>query len=165
VKVQFVSSTTFGTARWKVCPFESIYEPELQMTMIDKRSFLRIRSALRVVMLVDGALAGEVFGATLSDISAWQYEPIRKEEMDYLDSFYVMATTVLPTYQGKGLGHTMVAYTNGLLSAKYAVCTGHVTSPSMKAIRERFGAQFGPIIPNWYQTDRTAQFYVQRLYI
>ncbi len=78
---------------------------------------------------------------------------------------YIYSTTVRADFQGKGFGKLLCAYYAGFKKAQgFRTLIGHVTSPSMKAVRTWMGATFtGATHTQWCGSERTAEFYVQHL--
>lgn len=150
---------TFKT-KWPVeqtTIFERVYEPQLRLRLADKRKILR--SAICVWMFVDGELAGECYGLSPYHIE-WDIADLKQSRPG---DIYCFSTTILPKFQGSGLGKILVAYWNALASALYTRVIGHVTSDAMCAIRKLYGARFTATHKHWYGTKRVARFYQQPL--
>lgn len=145
--------------------FETVYEPGLQLEDEDKNWL--IQHGLAAWLLVDGKLAGETYGAVVRDIleeeTPEEYEGSDLEwytdVCDYPEALYCYSTTVLPEFQGKGLGQLLKAHWLGLASPLGVKTIGHSTSPQMKAINSKFGANHLCRHTKWYGTDRVAWFY------
>jgi GNAT superfamily N-acetyltransferase len=154
MKVDFTQSVPVSET---MC-FDDVYEESLQLD-VDEKTDLLARSVV-VWMHVDGALAGECYGAPPGT-----FDEKIEDVTDYGSrSLYCYSTTILPRFQGLGLSKVLVAYWNGLAAGKgYRKVVGHATSPAMVAVRAFFGAQFGAVHVRWYETNRTAHFYEQML--
>jgi GNAT superfamily N-acetyltransferase len=144
--------------------FEEVYESELQMEDEDK-DFILNEGNLGVWMYVDGYLAGESYGIRVGDIGDLDDpdEPRWTEDVrNRVNDIYCCSTTILPLYQGRGLGGILKSYWLGYARAiwPYEVISGHATTPAMVAINRRFGAKFLSSHENWYGTKREAHFYV-----
>ena len=134
--------------------FEATYEPSLQMDLEEKSSL--VAESLAAWMFVDGVLAGEIYGAQPALLN----DTIPDTPKSDPRMIYCYSTTLLPAFRRRGLSKILVAYWNGLArGAGFTKVDGHATSPAMVAVRAFFGARFGPVHPNWYETNRTAHYY------
>lgn len=133
--------------------FEDCYEPELAMTLEEKREVCKIP----VWLYVNGLIAGEIYGAFVDDIE----EPIPDVGVADRKSVYCYSVTVLPQYRRRGLGSILHAYWLGMCHGKTVI--GHATSDEMMSLASKFCARFFNSHANWYGTNRIATFYkIQR---
>ena len=139
----------------KTLVFEEVYPEELRLDAAEKQHEI---AAGGIWLLVDGVLAAEAYGIRASDVNP---DDVHGDITDTeRDSFYCSSTTVLPKYQGAGLGKLLKVYQLGVLKAKgYTLVTGHATSPSMKHIITGLGGKFIREHKDWYGTGKTAWFY------
>lgn len=147
--------------------FEKEYEPPLRFDDEDKDFILS--KGLAVWLCVDGALAGEAYGATVEDLlSDGDISDFESSDVDWLrdvqkypSSVYCCSTTILTRFQGRGLGKILKAYWLGYVWGKYPgrTITGHATSPAMVKINEAFGATLLGSHRKWFATGRVAYFY------
>jgi GNAT superfamily N-acetyltransferase len=134
--------------------FEDQYEPELRLSLDEKRDLLH--DAIATFMFVDGALAGETYGVSIPDSG----EEIEGYDMRDAGIVYCYSTTVLPAFQGRGLSRVLCAYWLGLVKqAGFRLVLGHATSPAMIAVKRFFGARLITSHEGWYGTARVAHFY------
>lgn len=134
--------------------FEPQYEEELRNE--DEEKDYILSKGLAVWLYVDGTLAGEAYGIIVRD----DEEDI-EDTAGRPDDIYCYSTTILPTFQGKGLGKILKAYWLGFVRAKCPGRTiiGHATNEAMVKINESFGARFLVSHGHWYGTGRVARFY------
>jgi GNAT superfamily N-acetyltransferase len=152
--------------------FERVYEDGLQTDEEEKTRFAACPSWIASWLFVNGTLAGETYGLSLKDLR--EVEPgieaaddpsdgaFRRDIAALPDStLYRYSTTILPAFQGQGLGRILVAHWMGQALAKgYAQVVGHATAPAMEAIHRTFGARFDErVTMGWFETQRTARFY------
>lgn len=147
--------------------FEHLFEGDLQMNEEDRADLNENCISTSTWLYVDGQLTGE---QVLVD--ALDFEPRGREPWDLPEivatnarcaaAAYVYSTTLLPEYQGQGLGKILSAYVLGHLRGDgfYKELCGHATSPGMAAIRHELGAVFGPTHEDWFGSGRKAEFYV-----
>ena len=134
--------------------FESVYEECLRLSEGDKKRI--IFDGVAAWMFVDGLLAGESYGATPAKLDA-EMPDVPQNDSLCIDCY---SSTVLPQFQGRGLGKVLVAYWNGLARGSgFTKVAGHATDPRIVAVRSFFGVRFGAVHQNWYGTTRTAHYY------
>jgi GNAT superfamily N-acetyltransferase len=133
--------------------FEDIYEKNLRLSLERKKEILT--KGFAAWMMVDGILAGEIYGIRPSDL----HEKIEDVDGNERDTIYLYSTTILPQFQGKGLGKILQAYWQGSLPPSIKVIIGHATTDIRMKIHLFFGAKLLKEHRNWYGTKRTAQFY------
>ena len=140
--------------------FDSIYPEGLQFTLPEKQIIHRMRGAIFVWMLVDGALAGEAYGVPISDYD----EPI--EGLDDLttqekqDAIYCYSNTILPAFQKSGFGDILKSHWLGLVVSKgFKTVYGHARPGASQALNAKFGAVFLAEFPDWYGTGETYKMY------
>jgi GNAT superfamily N-acetyltransferase len=134
--------------------FEDVYENSLRLDRDEKTEI--ISNGVATWMLVDGMLAGEIYGVTPAHLDEDTPDVPKNDPR----SIYCYSTTLLPQFQGRGLSKILVAYWNGLArGAGFEKVIGHATSPGIVAVRAFFGARFGATHCNWYGTTRTARYY------
>jgi GNAT superfamily N-acetyltransferase len=90
---------------------------------------------------------------------AQDIEPYRSR-----NAIYVYSTTVLPRFQGRGFGRILKAYFLGAMShAGFEIAIGHAREGRSFRLNKEFGAQFGAVHPNWYDTGEAYHFYTMPL--
>jgi len=83
--------------------FEAVYPEQLQMTLRAKRNLLKTPGAVVVWMFVDGVLAGEAYGIPMEGFVE-QMQGAELVQDDPAQAFYCFSNTILPEFQGRGLG-------------------------------------------------------------
>lgn len=141
--------------------FEQQYEDKLQWSTEDKDELITLCQPTVAYMYIDGKLAGETYGLSPADDYTFRNEEIEDCNINDHVSCYCYSTTILPAYQGLGLGKILKAYWLGLVKARgYQYVIGHATSPTAVSLNRSFGAKFEmKIHQHWYGTDRTAIYY------
>lgn len=147
--IRFMSSVPID----ETMVFEEPYEGGLRLARDEKAALLE--KAVAVWMYVDGVLAGECYGVSPKDLG----EEIEDVTAVDLDSIYCYSTTILPPFQGHGLGKLLKANWLGRVAKRFTLVTGHSTAASMKAVNEFFGATHTVKHENWYESGRVAWFY------
>jgi GNAT superfamily N-acetyltransferase len=159
------------TDRWplrETMVFERRYHPELAMPFADKRDLLQERDVIAVWMYVPGRrrLIGETYGVSVQKVLADE-DPEGKADLRLFAkrrAFYVFSTTILPQYEGRGLGAILKAYLLGrAFGAGYRWVVGHAKEGASVALNQRFGAVFRRRHANWYGTGDPYRFYVLKL--
>ena len=139
--------------------FEAAYEPALRLDPAFKVQVLRA-SDTTVYMFVDGVMAGETYGASPSALGLWADEELEDTNPFDRASCYCYSTTVLPAFQGKGLGKLLKAFWLGKAAGRgYDRVLGHATSEGIVGLLRGFGAEFSTVHKNWQGSPRTAVFY------
>lgn len=132
--------------------FELVYPEALQVDLEHKAKLL-IPANYPVWLLVDGKLAGEMYG--LPDGEDDEGIP---DISDSPDNFYIGSFTILPEYQGRGLGRLLFAYSLARLQSCFDHVSLHATSEGMTALSDLFGLKVGPTRRNWFGTGKPAIF-------
>lgn len=148
--------------------FEEAYEESLRISLEDKAELFSPHYGPVVdYLLVDGELAGETYGVQVAALAEDEEDPLPDLDIVPPDkqalTCYCYSTTILPAFQGRGLGHILKAHWLGkVFNGGYDLVIGHSTSPDMAYINETFGAHHveGREHTSWYGTPRTARFYV-----
>jgi len=109
-------------------------------------------------------LVGESFGVSIIECK----EPI--EGLAVLDEYerktgvYCYSNTILPPFQGKGLGKILKAHWLGIAVGNgFRVVYGHARPGASQALNAKFGATFVRSFPNWYETGEEYRMYKLRL--
>jgi GNAT superfamily N-acetyltransferase len=145
---------TFGTVSLnESMVFDDVYEPELQLEIEEKAELLK--DAITIYMFVGGKVAGETFGLPTDKLEEKLPNVIPSSSI-----IYCYSTTLLPIYQGQGLGSILKAYWLGMLRAHgYTRVCSHATSPAALKLAQMFGVITGPQYENWCGSKRTAIYY------
>lgn len=148
--VKIVLTDTIDLADTMV--FERQYEEPLRLSLAEKTA-MRDSGWFAVWMFIDGALAGETYGARLSVLD----EKIEDCAEEPMSAIYCYSTTLLPSFRGKGLAELLKAFWLGMTYP--ATIVGHATSPAAWRLNEKFGAAEVCRHAGWYGTEREAVFY------
>jgi len=141
--------------------FDSLYEPELQLTQEEKSNLLHVCRNTTTYLFINGTVVGEIYGASPRWLAIEHSEQIEDTNPDDGLTCYCYSCTIIPGFQGLGLGRYLQAYWMGLCKARgYKRVSGHAMSPAMVKLASTFNAQF-PVAdrPNWQGTQRTARYY------
>ncbi len=77
---------------------------------------------------------------------------------------YVLSTTILSAFQGRGLGKVLKAYFLGLVSqAGFPLVLGHAREGRSVALNRSFGAAIHRAHPDWGGSGETYYFYTLQL--
>lgn len=154
--------------------FDRLFVGELQMNEEDRAELNARADGCSTWLYVDGRLAGEQVLVPVRSFDKGQWdewnlqeinEIIKRDRHRLLCSLYVYSTTLLPSYQGKGLGKILSAYVLGYARGSRilgSIC-GHATTPGMCTIRHELGAVFGPTHEDWFGSGRKAQWYEHKI--
>jgi GNAT superfamily N-acetyltransferase len=157
--------------------FDETYERKLNFG--PKAKARSLRNGIAAWLFVDGALAGETYGAPLGESDDEVAEDDDDEDADdelgadvetgdadlvpYLGAagvIYCDSTTILPAFQKQGLSYVLCAFWLGMVKqAGYRVVIGHASLPEMMNVKAYFGARELAVRPKWYGTDRDGRFY------
>jgi len=145
--------------------FEAVYHETLRVSLKKK---IELFESAECVWLYDAGtqeLIGESYGVPVRDA----FKPHEQEGFEdiqpYLDrkAFYVFSTTILPRFQGRGLGKILKALMLGVVSqAGFEIVLGHARSGASLQLNRAFGAEIGVAHPNWYGSGETYYFYSLR---
>jgi GNAT superfamily N-acetyltransferase len=135
----------------KTMEFETVYHPNLQLELSEKREVWNTPGAFFVWMLVDGELAGESYGIPLASPTDFLDDllvlPAREKE----NAVCCYSNTILPPFQKKGYGAILKAHWLGLAAGKgFDVVYGHARPGGSQALNAKFGAVFLEDLPNWF---------------
>jgi GNAT superfamily N-acetyltransferase len=155
------------TDRWNLrttMVFEGVYHPNLRMSLAEKRHVVEEPTALCVWMYDRRrrALIGETYGVPAS-IAFEEHDEGAVDAGPYVGrpALYVLSTTILPRFQGRGFGKIIKAYHLGRAAqAGYRVVIGHAREGASCALNVAFGAVLGRRHPDWYGTGEPYRFYV-----
>lgn len=140
--------------------FDAVYPEALQLDFSQKMKYREKPRSIFAWMLADGQLAGESYGFPLSSSD----EQIRGLD-DLTDNekksgIYCFSNTILPSFQGQGLGTILKAHWLGLAAGKgFDVVYGHVRPGASQALNAKFGALFLESFPDWAGTGEDYRLY------
>jgi GNAT superfamily N-acetyltransferase len=141
--------------------FEACYPEQLRMDLFEKHDIFRA-GWYPVWMFIDGHIAGEAYACRLSVLEDREGIPSYAfDDMQVADyALYCHSNTVLPEFQGKGLGRILKAYCLGYWSGEATKICGHARPGASVALNASFGVTFHTEHPNWYGTGETYRFYM-----
>ncbi len=98
--------------------FEAVYPEPLQLELSEKRELWEIPGSIFVWMYIYGRLAGESYGTPIagSEDDIEGLSGIGEHEKKI--SFHCYSNTILPEYEGQGLGTVLKAHWLGLVRVK-----------------------------------------------
>jgi GNAT superfamily N-acetyltransferase len=159
IKAMAVITFQYGVALEETMEFEAVYPASLQMTLPAKRALLKTPGAVVVWMLVDGALAGEAYGIPMAGFAA-EMEGAALVQDDPAEALYCFSNTVLPAFQGRGLGEALKSHWLGLAAGHgFLVIYGHARPGASQRLNAKFGAKFLGDFADWYGTGETYRLY------
>jgi GNAT superfamily N-acetyltransferase len=156
VKLGFASSWSIRATM----VFDRLYHPNLQQTIAEKRDVLRHAIAVWMYDAGRGILIGEAYGtpADEADDDGEGYEDISHYRRH--KAMYVYSTTILPRFQGRGLGKILKAHHLGRIQqAGYRYVIGHARDGASVALNLGFGAKLLTRHPDWHGTGDLYRFY------
>ena len=140
--------------------FEAVYHENLRLKLTEKQEIRDIPGSIFVWMFVDGAPAGESYGNPL----VADDEPI--EGLTHLTDdekrrgIYCYSNTILPDFQGQGLGAILKSHWLGLAAGEgFETVYGHARPGGSQALNAKFGAVFLDSFPDWYGTGEEYRLY------
>jgi GNAT superfamily N-acetyltransferase len=146
--------------------FEVVYHPNLRLSLEVKQALLAQCGGVWLYDAASRELIGETYGCALpehlpliegpgiEDVSRFRNQP----------AVYVLSTTILPAFQGQGLGRVLKAFFLGLVSqAGYTLVLGHAREGRSARLNRAFGAQMRRAQPDWAGTGETYYFYTLEL--
>ena len=145
--------------------FDRLYHPNLQQTIPEKRDVLQRAIAVWMYDATRRTLIGEAYGTSADDAAEDDGEG-HDDIVRYgrRRAFYVYSTTVLPRFQGRGLGKILKAHHLGRMrQAGYRYAIGHARDGASLALNLRFGAKLLTRHPDWHGTGDLYRFYELRL--
>jgi GNAT superfamily N-acetyltransferase len=142
--------------------FEAVYHENLRLSLEAKRELL---ARCGCVWLYDAGtqeLIGETYGfsvrenlAFLEGSEADDVYPFREQP-----AVYVLSTTILPAFQGRGFGKVLKAFFLGIVSqAGYPLVLGHAWEGWSVELNLAFGAAIHKAHPDWGGSGETYYFY------
>ena len=145
--------------------FEDIYHENLRMNADEKAELLEGAEAVWLYELGSRQLIGETYGVSIRD-ALEEGEEGFDDLLPFEDqkAIYVFSTTILPAFQGRGLGKILKAFFLGVVSrAGFDIVLGHARSGASLLLNRAFGAEIGAAHEDWYGTGETYSFYVVKL--
>jgi GNAT superfamily N-acetyltransferase len=139
--------------------FEAVYPEQLQMTLPAKRNLLKTPGAVVVWMFVDGELAGEAYGIPMAGFLQ-EMQGAELVQNDPAQGLYCFSNTILPEFQGRGLGEALKKHWLGMAQERgFSVIYGHARPGASQGLNAKFGARFLGDFPDWYGTGETYRLY------
>ena len=130
--------------------FESVYHEAMQLNIWEKTEIRNAFGSIFVWMYVDGVLAGETYGVPLASHCERIEELGNLAEWEKKSGIYCYSNTILPAFQGRGLGSILKAHWLGLaVGDGFEVVYGHARPGGSQALNAKFGAVFLDSFPDW----------------
>lgn len=150
----------------KTMPFEAVYHENLRLSLKDKKELLGRGECVWLYDASTQELIGETYGFPVREA----FNIIKGEGFDdvqpYWDqkAIYICSTTILPKFQGRGLGRVLKAFLLGVASqAGFRIVLGHARSGASVQLNEAFGAKISTVHHDWYGSGETYYFYTLEL--
>ena len=149
--------------------FEKVYPENLQWDLDGKQELKDDGTEFLYMVDADtGELIGEAYFLPLDTMEDWPADEEQAEDglgpWDGKNAIYPFSTTILPKFQGKGLGKILKSYCLGLWKARgYDYAVGHARDGASTGLQESFGAEVIGRFDNWYGTHESYNLYLQKL--
>ena len=146
--------------------FEPVYHENLRLSLEVKRELL---ARCGCVWLYDAGtqeLIGETYGFSVRENLEFLEGPEADDVYPFRDqrAVYVLSTTILPAFQGRGLGKVLKAFFLGIVSqAGFPLVLGHAREGPSVALNRAFGAAIHTAHPDWGGSGETYYFYTLQL--
>jgi GNAT superfamily N-acetyltransferase len=142
--------------------FEAVYHENLRLSLEAKRVLL---ARCGCVWLYDAGtqeLIGETYGFPVRENLAFLEGPEAGDVYPFRGqpAVYVLSTTILPAFQGRGLGKVLKAFFLGIVSqAGYPLVLGHAREGRSVQLNRAYGATVHRAHPDWGGSGETYYFY------
>ena len=142
--------------------FEEVYHENLRMDADEKADLLKQAEAVWLYERGSRRLIGETYGIPIRDA-------LDEDEDGFDDlvpfkhqkALYIFSTTILPAFQGRGLGTILKAFFLGVVSqAGFDIVLGHARNGASLHLNRTFGAEIRAVHEDWYGTGEPYSFYV-----
>ena len=146
--------------------FEPVYHEKLRLSLDVKQEILARCGCVWLYDAVTRELIGETYGLPASEELLFMEGPGVNDVYPFRDqpAIYTMSTTILPAFQGRGLGKLLKAFFLGIVSqAGFSLVLGHAREGRSVRLNAAFGAAIGTAHPDWFGTGETYYFYTLRL--
>jgi len=146
--------------------FETVYHENLRLSLDVKRELLARCGCVWLYDAVTQELIGETYGLPVSENLAFLDGPGAADVYPFRGqpALYVMSTTILPAFQGRGLGKLLKAFFLGVVSqAGFPLVVGHAREGRSVRLNTAFGAEIHAAHPDWFGSGETYYFYTLRL--
>jgi GNAT superfamily N-acetyltransferase len=137
--------------------FEDIYPANLKLSLEEKLA-LKEQGAefIYILDIKTGEVIGETYFIAVDDLkevipglSDWKGK----------NAVYVYSTTILRSYQNKGIGKLLKSYFMKYIADKYSLILGHARENASVVINKGIGAEIIKQEQNWQGTGETYFFY------
>jgi hypothetical protein len=146
--------------------FEEVYHDNLRLSLEVKQELLPRCGCVWLYDATTRELIGETYGCPLPEHLALIEGSGMDDVYPFRDSpaIYVLSTTILPAFQGQGLGRVLKAFFLGIVSqAGYPLVLGHAREGRSVHLNRTFGAQIHGAHPDWGGSGDTYYFYTLEL--
>ena len=169
MKIEFLTKLN-GFSLRDTLVFDNLYEPELQMELFYKEGLFQTSSLVCTFMMIDGVLAGEIYGIRARDVGEDGEEVIPDSRESMWKEMYCYSFTVLPEYRYQSImmNVSMLMKQHWIQQVRtkgYRYIVGHATSSGAQRINAELGAVFYPDhnIENIFDSDRLGRYYELQL--
>ena len=146
--------------------FETVYHENLRLSLGVKTELLARCGCVWLYDAVTRELIGETYGLPVGEALVHLEEPGFADVYPFRDqpAVYVLSTTILPAFQGRGLGRLLKAFFLGVVSqAGFILVLGHARDGQSVRLNTVFGAEIHTAHPDWFGSGETYSFYTLRL--
>lgn len=146
--------------------FEPVYHENLRLSLEGKRALLARCGCVWLYDAETQELIGETYGFSVRENLAFLEGPEADDVYPFREqpAVYVLSTTILPAFQGRGLGKVLKAFFLGIVSqAGYSLVLGHAREGRSVQLNRAFGATIHHAHPDWGGSGETYYFYSLRL--
>jgi len=137
--------------------FEAVYHENQRLDISQKQQIRDAPGSIFAWMLVDGELVGETYGIPLESSIAGLTDLAVSETKAGIHCY---SNTILPAFQGQGLGKILKAHWLGMAAAMgFEVVYGHARPGLSQSLNAIFGAVFIDDCPDWSGTGEEYKLY------
>jgi GNAT superfamily N-acetyltransferase len=137
--------------------FEAVYPESQQLDLSQKQQIRDAPGSIFAWMFLDGELAGETYGIPLESSIAGLTDLSDSEKKSGIHCY---SNTILPAFQGRGLGKILKAHWLGLVVARgFEAVYGYARPGASQRLNAGFGAVFLRAFPDWCGAGEEYQMY------
>jgi len=137
--------------------FEAVYPESQQLALSQKQQIRDAPGSIFAWIFLDGELAGETYGIPLESSIAGLTDLTESEKKFGIHCY---SNTILPAFQGRGLGTILKAHWLGLAAAMgFEAVYGYARPGASQRLNASFGAVFLRAFPDWCGTGEEYRMY------
>ena len=140
--------------------FEAVYHEALQLDLSAKGEIRNLPGSMFAWMFADGELVGESYGVPLATSDELFEGLAGLTDEEKRGAIYCYSNTILPRFQGQGLGTILKAHWLGLVVGHgFRIVYGHARPGGSQALNAKFGAAFLESFPDWFGAGEDYKLY------